>query len=163
MATEIATVVPRYEDEYLMLEKVSSRDNTYFEFPCGTIENEETEEAALREFFEETGQTFDSVDRLMAFPNYTVEKRTLDYEIYPHELVVGEKFEPDLSREHVDYKWFYQSYLVRDPEGNVGPERERALEAVLETENRYEEAQFTIKEDIPTVEELYQSYQEANF
>lgn len=163
MAMEIATIVPRHGDEYLMLEKVSSRDNTYFEFPCGTIENEEPEEAALREFFEETGQTFDSVERLIAFPNYTVEKSKLDYEIYPHELVADEKFEPELSGEHIDYEWLNQSFLVRDPEGKVGPERDRALEAVLKTDDRYEEASFIIKEDLPTIEELYRSYQEANF
>jgi 8-oxo-dGTP pyrophosphatase MutT (NUDIX family) len=162
MAIEIATSVPRYEDEYLMLEKPSSRDSTYFEFPCGAIENEEPEEAALREFFEETGQTFDSVERIIAFPNYTVEKSTLEYEIYPHELAVGEKFEPNLGGKHIDYEWVSQSFVFRDPEGKVGPERDKALEAVLKTEDRYE-ASFMMKEDLPTVDELFRKYQEANF
>ncbi|MFQ3275131.1 MAG: 8-oxo-dGTP pyrophosphatase MutT (NUDIX family) [Candidatus Nanohaloarchaea archaeon] len=163
MAAEVATVVPRYEDEYLMLEKVADRDQTYLEFPCGTIENEEREEAALREFFEETGQVFDSVERLVSFPGYTVEKSTLDYEIYPHEVVVDEKFEPQLGVEHIDYEWVSQSFVFRNPEGKVGPERDKALEAVMATEDRYLEASFTMKEDIPTVEEIFRKYQEANF
>jgi 8-oxo-dGTP pyrophosphatase MutT (NUDIX family) len=163
MAVEVATAIPRYEDEYLMLEKIAARDETYFEFPCGTIENEEPEEAALREFFEETGQVFDSVERLVSLPNYTVEKSTLDYEIYPHEVVVDEKFEPQLGVEHVDYEWVSQSFVFRDPEGKVGPERDKALEVVMATEDRYSEASFTMKEEMPTVEEIYQGYQEANF
>lgn len=66
-----------------MLWKKAARRETYLEFPSGTIENEEPEEAALREFFEEAGQTYDVVERVTVFSGHTVEKNIKDCDISP--------------------------------------------------------------------------------
>lgn len=163
METEVATGVVRSETEYLLLEKETNRGYSYFEFTGGKIENEEPEDAVLREFFEETGQSLDSIDRMIGFPKYRVEKSTKDFVIHPYELIVEEVFEPELAPEHENYEWVSRSFLEKSIGNNLGPERIRAIEAVEEVDDRYDSMIcYRATEDIPSIDDLYREYQKAN-
>lgn len=92
------------EDEFLLLKRTDEKDvyPGVWEFPGGWVEDDETpREAAQRELREETGFTGDV--RVVGDP-HVVRGDYGEFKVHPV-LISVQQQEPDLTWEHVAYRW----------------------------------------------------------
>lgn len=103
-ATEVATAVPYSpeKEKFLVLKRNSNTEihPDKWNFPGGHIEDEEAENAALRELREETSLTGKILKTGEAFKLDTEDGL---FKIHPFLVLVAD--EPELNEEHVDKKW----------------------------------------------------------
>lgn len=101
----IATAVPYHpgKDRFLLLKRSEEREvyPCYWDFPSGSIEDESSRRAALRELHEETGlngEIFRTGDP------FEVDTEYGNFMIYPF-LVRVDSDEVSISREHLEFEW----------------------------------------------------------
>ena len=112
--------------KFLLVKRATTKDRNpgLWEFPGGVVEDKETpQEAAMRELKEETSLTGTVLKTGEAG---VVRDNSGSIEIHPF-LILVEKGEVKLSREHTDYQWISKNE-VEDFETVKGIEKE--LEAV---------------------------------
>ena len=103
-ATEVATAVPYSpeKESFLVLKRNSDTDihPNKWNFPGGHIENEEPENAALRELREETKLTGEI---LKTGESFNLDTEDGLFKVHPFLVLVED--EPELNEEHVEMKW----------------------------------------------------------
>jgi len=104
---KVKALLERGDGKYLCLEK--RRGWCYYDFPGGSMESfdESPENALFRELDEELGilSNLNQVNKVSSIPYYKSIDTNKVRSIHPFYLSVKPGFEPELSGEHVGYKW----------------------------------------------------------
>ncbi|MFB6145171.1 MAG: NUDIX hydrolase [Candidatus Nanohaloarchaea archaeon] len=101
----VAVTYSSDKEKFLIVKRGDDRPGSFpgcWEFPGGSIEDgENPKEAALRELMEETGFIGELIREGESFEVKTED----DYYIIHPSLVTVEGDEPELSKEHIRYRW----------------------------------------------------------
>lgn len=91
------------EDLFLLMKRAEEKESFpgRWEFPAGKMERKEVREEALRELKEETGFVGEVVK---VGESFTIQTEKGEVKVHPV-LVLVDHEEPELSREHTDYRW----------------------------------------------------------
>jgi 8-oxo-dGTP pyrophosphatase MutT (NUDIX family) len=107
MAEKVVTAVAYNpeKEKFLVLKRAESKKHFpgKWEFPAGFLESQDVKEEALRELKEETGFIGEAI---RGGDSFEIESDTGNgiIEVHPV-LTIVDYQEPELSREHTDYRW----------------------------------------------------------
>ena len=141
MYMHVSSGVVRFENDtgadYLMFEAESYNGVSYFEHVGGKMEpveddDEEPVEAFLREFHEETGERPEElIENIDGYEPFESRVAGDAYIIYPHDVEVGQRFEPAIGEEHTGSEWMSREQISRNSRHNrISDGRMRTLEVV---------------------------------